>query len=193
VVSKNAKILFTQWNGMNSSTEASAGPEEKGRRTFFGQAIGILTAALTVALGGSLAAVSIGPMFRKTKPYFSPVTGFDIAPEGQPVELRFSYSETDAYLRKDVTETVWVIKHSPTSATVFSPICPHLGCRFDWIPGAKRFACPCHQSVFSPDGTVLGGPSPRPLDSLQYKIEGATLSVQWERFDPGVSRKVRIG
>jgi len=45
---------------MNSSTEASAGPEEKGV-AHFGQAIGILTAALTVVLGGSLAAVSIGP------------------------------------------------------------------------------------------------------------------------------------
>jgi len=64
---------------MNSSTEASAGPEEKGRRTFFGQADRHLTAALTVVLGGSLAAVSIGPMFVKQNPISPLFTGFDIA------------------------------------------------------------------------------------------------------------------
>lgn len=35
--------------------------------------------------------------------------------------------------------------------------------------------CPCHSSVFSPDGKVLGGPAPRPLDRYHVKIENTRL------------------
>lgn len=40
--------------------------------------------------------------------------------------------------------------------------CTHLGCtpRLD----GNTFACPCHGSRFSRDGTVLNGPATRPLE-----------------------------
>jgi cytochrome b6-f complex iron-sulfur subunit len=42
-----------------------------------------------------------------------------------------------------------------------STTCTHLGC----IVGLSDtgFACPCHGSRFDTDGTVTGGPAPRPL------------------------------
>ena len=30
---------------------------------------------------------------------------------------------------------------------IFSPICPHLGCRYSWIDDQKKFVWPCHGSV----------------------------------------------
>lgn len=47
-----------------------------------------------------------------------------------------------------------------------STTCTHLGC----IVGVSDtgFACPCHGSRFDQDGTVTGGPAPRPLP--WYKV-----------------------
>ena len=51
-----------------------------------------------------------------------------------------------------------------TEVTAYSPICPHLGCHYyDWNPQSKTFVCPCHGSVYSIHGKILGGPAPRPL------------------------------
>jgi Rieske Fe-S protein len=46
---------------------------------------------------------------------------------------------------------------------VISAVCTHLGCTVQWKPETRRFDCPCHGSHFAADGTVIGGPAPRPL------------------------------
>ena len=67
-----------------------------------------------------------------------------------------------------------------------------MGCRYNWHPELKKFICPCHDSVFSITGKVEGGPSPRSLDTLPHKIENGALYVQWEQFETGLAKKVRI-
>lgn len=42
-------------------------------------------------------------------------------------------------------------------------ICTHLGCTPNWIEGEQLFKCPCHGSVFTPEGDVVAGPAPEPL------------------------------
>jgi menaquinol-cytochrome c reductase iron-sulfur subunit len=177
---------------MNSASPQPETPEEMGRRKFLACACGILAAPLAVVIGYPLVASLVGTIYRKSKLQFSKTPGFSSAPEGQPIKLNFTYVETDAYLRTQTSQDVWVIKLAPSKATVFSPICPHMGCRTDWNPELKKFVCPCHNSVFSITGKVLGGPSPRPLDELTHKIEDGALSVQWEQFKTGISEKVRI-
>jgi menaquinol-cytochrome c reductase iron-sulfur subunit len=172
--------------------DEAPGREATERRRFLAQAVGILAAPIAVVLGWPLVASVIGPMYRKSRAYYSKVAGFDAAPLGQPIALQFPYEKTDAYLREDVMQDVWVVKHAPGEATVFSPICPHMGCRFNWHPQRQAFVCPCHGSIFSVTGRVLGGPAPRPLDTLPHRIEGDTLWVEWERFEPGIPGKVVI-
>jgi menaquinol-cytochrome c reductase iron-sulfur subunit len=46
--------------------------------------------------------------------------------------------------------------------------------------------------VFDINGKVLGGPAPRPLDTLPYKIENGRVFVQWEQFKVGTTEKIRI-
>jgi menaquinol-cytochrome c reductase iron-sulfur subunit len=177
---------------MNGSAVEPGEPENLHRRRFLSRACGILAASLAVVIGSPLVASLVGTINRKPKMLFSKTPGFPTAPEGQPIKLRLNYVKTDAYMQTQTSEEVWVVKHSASKATVFSPICPHLGCRTDWHPESEHFICPCHGSVFSITGKVLGGPSPRSMDSLSHKIEDGALSVEWEEFETGIPEKVRI-
>jgi len=177
---------------MNDSTVEPETPAELGRRKFLARASGILAASLAVVIGTPLVASLVGTIYRRSKLLFSKTPGFPSAPEGQPTKLRFTELTTDAYLQTETSEEVWVIKHAPAEATVFSSICPHLGCGYNWHAGLEKFICPCHNSVFSIAGKVESGPSPRPLDTLSHKIEDGELSVQWERFETGIPQKIRI-
>jgi cytochrome b6-f complex iron-sulfur subunit len=62
-------------------------------------------------------------------------------------------------------------------------VCTHLGCSYkpfaeaDQAPHATGYFikkvhahCPCHGSIFARDGTVLGGPAPRPLPFFQVAL-----------------------
>jgi len=49
-----------------------------------------------------------------------------------------------------------------------SSVCPHLGCQVHWEPQNDRYFCPCHNGVFSPDGTATAGP---PADAGQSLVE----------------------
>ena len=55
--------------------------------------------------------------------------------------------------------------------------CTHLGCTVPWDATGKRFACPCHASVFDITGAVLGPPAPRPLDYYPVRIENGLVKV----------------
>ena len=162
------------------------------RRSFLKRAIGVLSALLATVIIGPLVTLLVGPIYRRQAGRLAKVPGFKSAPIGQPVRLRFSQVTQDAFLSEEQTLEVWVVKHSDSEASVFSPICPHLGCPYAWQPQLKQFLCPCHGSFFTASGALAAGPAPRPLDALSYKIENGELFVQWERFQPGIARKVPV-
>lgn len=55
--------------------------------------------------------------------------------------------------------------------------CPHLGCVVPWDEAAGNFNCPCHSSLFTIQGEVISGPSPRPLDLFPVIIRGDEVYV----------------
>lgn len=124
-----------------------------------------------------------------------------------PVRLNISFKTTDAYLPPaEDSQFVWGVKLSPTQAqgfqknrpdlyadpagkvdypavtmnfVIFSSVCPHLGCRYNWSADAKRFICPCHGSQFSLVGEHEAGPAPRGLDPLPFREANGTAEVTW--------------
>jgi len=83
---------------------------------------------------------------------------------------------------------------------VFSRICPHLGCIYNFVPNHAEvtagyggykpppqrqhalMACPCHLSIYDPadpqePGKVLSGPAPRPPRTFLYEIRGEQIIV----------------
>jgi len=98
-------------------------------------------------------------------------------PTGTPTEISFERSNVDGWKVTNVKATAWVVKGPSNEVVAFSPQCTHLGCAYHWDAPSHTFICPCHTSVFSIDGKVLGGPAPRPLDRLMTKIEGGRLDI----------------
>ncbi len=177
---------------MDEKTSHPDSPAEATRRGFLRVAIGLLGGVVGLVLAIPLVGSLVGPAFRKKPARWSRVGTVESLPLGQPTVLSFTDPSSKGYLRETVVRNVWAVRHSPAGVTVFSPICTHLGCRYDWEPNADRFLCPCHGSVFSLDGKVLAGPAPRPLDTLPVKIENGELFVQWERFELGIPRKIPV-
>ena len=161
------------------------------RRRFLAWLVGVMSAMFGLILGIPYlrAILNAAPLRKLSYVEVGDISSLSV---GQPQDMNFQVRVTDAYLRQEVTRSVWVIKHSSDEITVFSPICTHLGCHYKWNPGTRHFECPCHASVFTIDGKVIGGPAPRPLDTLPHKIEDGKLYVEWERFKVGVSGKVRV-
>lgn len=62
-----------------------------------------------------------------------------------------------------------------------SSVCPHLGCQVHWEPQNDRYFCPCHNGVFSPDGTGIGGPpgdAGQSLPRYPLKVENQLLFIE---------------
>ncbi len=177
---------------MDQDARPPAAPSDPARRGFLRLASIVLGTLVAVLLLIPLVGSLIGPSFRRKPNPFARVAPVDSLPAGTPVMLSFTVPSTDAFLRRTDVHEVWAVRRSASDVVVFSPICPHLGCRVAWDARTGHFECPCHGSVFAPDGKVLGGPAPRPLDTLPVRIENGELSVRWEQFRVGVARKIPV-
>lgn len=151
-----------------------------------------LGALVSIALGIPFVGTLLGRSSVLRKVAMAKVIEVKKLPLGQPERVNLLWQTEDAYIHETTVHSVWAVEHSPSEVTVFSPICPHAGCYYNWNPQTGQFHCPCHGSVFSISGKVLGGPAPRPLDALPNEIKDGELYVRWEQFKSGVPEKTEI-
>ena len=135
----------------------------------------------------------------------------------KPIKLSFIVAYKDAYLPKaSIEQFVWGIKSSEEKMrkarpdlfsnpkaevpypvvnmgfVVFSPICPHLGCRFNWDQGSNKFLCPCHGSQYTYEGAHIAGPAPRGLDPLPLREQSGKAEVTWIRYDKSTPDRIVV-
>jgi cytochrome b6-f complex iron-sulfur subunit len=67
---------------------------------------------------------------------------------------------------------------NPKKLIAVNPKCTHLGCDVKWIPGEKKYDCPCHDSEFAADGKVVKGPATKDLATYSAKIVGTQVLVK---------------
>lgn len=177
---------------MNADQEPRPSAEDAvTRRHVLAASVGVLSGLIALVLGLPSVVTLIGRRAPKSKAgKFVKVAAVDSLPVGQPVSLKYSEMVEKAYIRAPEMRDIWALRSEGSKVTVYSPICPHLGCRYGWNAGAREFMCPCHGSVFTPDGKVVAGPSPRPLDTLPVKVIGGDLYVEWQIFQTGTRAKV---
>ncbi len=172
---------------VSETARPPGGPET--RRSFLAAGAGLLTGLITAVLGIPMAITAIARSSRKKAGQFSKAGELASLPQGKPVNLKYMAMTEEAFVMAEEMRDVWAIRTSASEVTVFSPVCPHLGCRYHWDEASGQFMCPCHGSVFAKDGKVLSGPSPRPLDALPVKIENGAILVEWELFQVGTAEK----
>ena len=56
-------------------------------------------------------------------------------------------------------------------------ICTHMRCTVQYNALNLSVDCPCHGSTYEVDGTVIGGPAPRPLRKFQVRSDGTALTI----------------
>jgi Rieske Fe-S protein len=88
--------------------------------------------------------------------------------------------------RKETREETVYLRRTGDEITVITAVCPHTGCLVRIKDDG--FACPCHASAFDAEGRSLAGPSPRPLDRLETRVEKGRLLLRYRRFRPGTAR-----
>lgn len=174
--------------GGSSACETPVGT----RRRFFvlvtQAAAGLIGLTMAVPLLGYV----ISPALKRRAQSWVEVTEVDKLPVGEPKQLDCVMTVQDGYISTTAHKAVWAIKQADEQVTVFSPMCPHLGCGYHWDGSDRKFKCPCHGSVYDVTGKVLGGPAPRPLDTLPAKVEEGRLMVMYKEFKSGVPTRVEI-
>jgi Rieske Fe-S protein len=95
----------------------------------------------------------------------------------EPVARVLAVSRVDGWYRERARETVFLVWDGAQTIRAVSATCTHLGCQVKWDGRANKFKCPCHGGVYGPDGAVLEGPPPRPLDKVEARIDPKDGSV----------------
>lgn len=154
------------------------------RRRFLSRVTIGISAAIAGLVGAPIIGYLIAPLFeREPDTYVSvgPLAGF---PQGQTTLVQFEDPSSLAWAGQTAKTALWVRRSvsDPGSFQVFNVNCTHLGCPVDWRPDAKLFLCPCHGGVYHADGTVAGGPPPRPLYERAWRVDGGTLFVKSQRL-----------
>lgn len=139
-----------------------------------------------------------------------------------PIQIHFTHHVKDGYIETDLPEYVWGMKLNPDGLakfqaarpdlpdlkviasgispypavvmgfTMFSSICPHLGCKPLWQPKSQIFACPCHGSQFSKYGEHIAGPAPRGLDPLPLEEKSGVAEITWIRYKQGEPTRIVV-
>ena len=127
--------------------------------------------AMLGGIGALIGAASAWPVFR----FLSPIDtgGGDaqvLVPRGEVVSGKAHFFE---YMGKPAV----LLQPSPGNFVALSAVCTHLGCVIAWQEQTGEFLCPCHGGRFSADGKVLGGPPPKPLESLVVQLDGDQLKI----------------
>ena len=63
------------------------------------------------------------------------------------------------------------------SLIAIDPTCTHAGCFVEWEDTENAFVCPCHQSKFEQDGTLIEGLAISDLIKYELKVESDIIWV----------------
>lgn len=162
------------------------------RRSFFVRATMLISSVIGFSLAVPIVGYLVSPAFRRQPKDWVSLGKIADIPTNEPTALDYTLTVKDGWQTSQSTKGIWAVKQSDGQITVYSPLCPHLGCGYRWNHQDRLFKCPCHGSVYDMEGIVQAGPAPRPLDRLPSKVENGELLVLYQEFKTGLSEKVEL-
>ena len=185
-------------------------PDEQSRRTFMANAVialgGVIGIGLTIPLVVSLLPTTEGSTDQWSGLTPEQAAAFKKATDKMPVKVVFNVHEVNGYFgATDTEQFVWAVRATDDQVkqerpelyqpgekppypvvsmgfVVFSPICPHLGCKYSWNTAQNKFICPCHGSIYSEFGKHEAGPALRGLDPLPLREYQGKVQITWIEY-----------
>lgn len=139
---------------------------------------------------GSLLALGVAGLVRKSSSLTAPTAGASTAPPGSaaPTTTGSTTSATTgtALLAASAVpvggatqatdpktgDPMYVLQLQPGVYTALDAVCPHQGCTVSFISNTAGFECPCHLSTFNPSGAVTQGPATTGLTKIPVAKSG---------------------
>ncbi len=161
------------------------------RRSFFGALLAIGSAGMGAILAVPVLRYVLYPIYAKASGIAWADVGdlSEFAEISAPVRKTITFAQLDGWRQVESAQSVYVNRTSGGEFEVLSAICPHLGCSVSWQKNADDFLCPCHGSIFSPDGKLVKGPAPRGMDPLPHRVKNGKLQVRFEFFREDVPNR----
>jgi menaquinol-cytochrome c reductase iron-sulfur subunit len=154
------------------------------RRSFLGGLLAVGTSAVAALLAIPLGRFSLDPLRRATSEVLWSDVGAagDFAALSAPTKVLITIEQRDGWRKVLSEKPVYVLKGPDGHPRVLSAVCPHLGCTIGWNADKGQFVSPCHNGVFTADGTLVSGPPPRDMDQLDATIQDGRLKVRYQYF-----------
>jgi len=147
-----------------------------GRRRTLVLLINSALALVTGALGALLGTFALRPANRRSRDRWIRAASLLELKPGTPLPRVLSVPRADGWYRERVRQTVFLVRDGD-NVKALSATCTHLGCQVRWDVERKRFLCPCHGGAYDAQGRVIEGPPPRPLDTIDVRVEASSDSV----------------
>jgi len=161
------------------------------RRSFLGVIAGLIAAGISAVMGVTIGRFAVSPALSAGGVReWTDVGPLADIPEGKPVKRSVIVSQDAGWGQFNSQKLIWVTRNGE-KVTVFTAVCPHLGCTVN--AKEEAFICACHNSKWDVTGNTLDGPTPRGLDALEHKVEGDVLKIRYQDFKQGVSQKEVLG
>jgi quinol---cytochrome c reductase iron-sulfur subunit, bacillus type len=154
---------------------------ETTRRAFLTRLSLSLSALIAALVGVPILGFLLAPLFRPSPNGFVEVAKVADFAVGVTQLVSIRDPSPLAWAGQTAETALWVRRREmsgPLMFQIFNVNCTHLGCPVNWQAEAQIFLCPCHGGVYYADGTVAGGPPPRPLFEREWQVQGDTLLVR---------------
>src|SRR4051812_35588609 len=172
---------------------------EPDRRTFLKKVLAVVVGTVVVVIPAAAGIVVLfDPLRRKaSKAEFLPVTNLDALPDDDvPRSFQVVADRRDAWnLYPSQRIGAVYLRRNKDKVTAFNVVCPHLGCFVDAAADGS-FKCPCHNSAFHKDGSLIeGSVSPRGLDELevdQQALKSGIVKVRFQNYQAGTHLRIPV-
>ncbi|WP_425399287.1 ubiquinol-cytochrome c reductase iron-sulfur subunit [Aeoliella sp.] len=153
-------------------------PEELSRRSFYTK----LSVGLSLVIGAMMVvpglAYVLAPIVRKPPRDWRTVGKVDQFKVGSTSLVNFEDASSVPWAGVTAKTGAWLRRVDDSHFIAFSINCRHLGCPVRWVDDANLFMCPCHGGVYYSDGTVAGGPPPKPLKRLAVRVRNDEVQIE---------------
>ena len=178
-MTENADPPAADQAGAEESENESAAEEDPTRRKFLIGGVGVMSGAIAATVGVPAILYVAGPAQEQEAAQEWIRLGSASSVEvGAQTLMKGTIERRAGYLTTTDELSVFVTTENGTDFVALSNICTHLGCRVRWVEEQDGFFCPCHNAIFGPDGAVLQGPPPAPLNRFETKLEDGQIFIR---------------